>query len=643
MKFSKILTFVTGITLTYGRCIVKESKNSNELSSVEDLSSNEDILNNVDDSSATEILNFENEIVTTIDPYEEPTSVIDDLLPTSTEAIEPEPTKTPLPLIPGPVSCTYKKKDTDTKFNIDSDNQINCNGTTCEVKGNGVEISEGIVTINAAGNYILQGELQGQIRIEANEKDYVHLILNDIHIKSEEGPALVALSAEKVTLTLVGDSNEFLDSDNYIETEDEKYPDACFYAKTDVSINGEGTLDITGNYNAGIHCTKDLKLVTGNVNVLDAKDKGIKVKDSICFHDANVFVNSYNSAIKVTNDKKVDKGFIVIENGNITLSTKNDALHAETHVTIYGGLIDIKDCREGIEGQMIDVLGGEIIISTTNDGFNASIIGADKKPTMPGGAKKPNFGKKKDENENENENVNVMPMPMPGGPMPEGGMPEGGMPGGPEGPGGPGGPFGPQVGPEANDGSVYINIVGGKIDITAHARGGYDIDGIDSNGILYIGGNAEVYVDLQLGKLYGDFATLDSDGDNVVSGRATVVTTSAYLSWEDAGKFMTEEEAKNRPPPPPGTREDRGKIYQPFIRILDMEKQPDHTEIILKDKNGEIIVTYTPQYAFDYILIISPKLIGGESYELTAGSFVQTVEASPADEGSYVSPSVESI
>jgi len=637
MKFSNILSFIAGIAIAYG-AVIPENYDANELSANEELSndivvdaeavsevvisSDEEIEVDVDaedvgvEDSGVEDSDYE-ETTTVITVFEtstieveptstvEPASIVEPTVePTSTVVEQPtttdvdEPTVTPLDLIPGPVTCTYKKKDTDAKFDIKSDNQIKCEGTSCTVEGKGAVVSDGIVTINAAGNYILQGKLQGQVRIEAGEKDYVHLILNDANIKSEEGPAVAALSAEKVTITLVGE-NALIDSENYVNTDD-KQPNACLYAKTDLSINGEGSLDITGKFGTTLHCTKDLKLVSGNITV-DAKNKGIQAKNSICIHEANVEVNSVNSALKVTNKTKADKGFVVIDNGNVTISTENDAIHAETHVTIYDGFIDIKKCSEGIEGQMIDILGGEFHITTNNDAINASYITAVKQPKGLPPPPPPSF----DPND-----PNGFPMGM-----------------------------GPHFGPESNDGSMYINIVGGKLYITA--KDSQEIDGIDSNGILYVGGTAEIYVDLEYGKIYGDFAALDSDGDNVVAGKATVVAAAQSLSWEEAGEFMTEEERNNRPPPPPPPAKATGDIYQLFISMKDLPKQPAHTEFVLKDKDGNVIVSYAPECGYNTAFIISPKLVEGESYEFSAGSYVETVVPSKDLEGTYKSPSVD--
>jgi len=562
----------------------------------------EDITNNNDSDSEVEKVN--NTVVKTITTEKvEPTSTIDFPTETATETETIEPTETSIILTPGPVSCTYKKKDEDEKFNENKDNSITCNGKICTVKGNGVTATEGLVTITAAGNYILQGELQGQVLIQADKKDFIHLILNDSSVISNSGPALNIQQAEKVTITLVG-HNKLEDSENYVT--EEKAPDSCLYAKADLSFNGDGILDVTGNFGTAIHTSKDLKLVTGNINV-DAKDKGIKAKNSICIKDANIYVNSINTALKVTRQDDPEKGYIVIDNGNITLSSQNDAIHGETHITINDGFIDIKDCKEGIEAQMIDILGGEIHINSFNDGINASKVGKIK-----------------------NEDDMMMPPPPPP-PMGDPNDPNSFM-----------GP--PPPPPEATDGSMYINIVGGKTYITVN---GVDIDGIDSNGILYVGGKAELYVNLQYGGIYGNMATLDGDGDNVIHGDATIVTTSRYLGYEEAGEILEKQMEKlgitgpvERPPPPPKSAEEKGKIYQDYINI-EIPRQAAKSEIVLRDEKNKVIASYKPLNEYDRILITSPKMKAGMSYTLTAGNFTESYVASKAFEVSFESPSVD--
>jgi len=269
-------------------------------------------------------------------------------------------------------------------------------------------------------------------------------------------------------------------------------PDAYFFVESDLSFNDSGSFVITGNYADAIRCNKDLKFVKGTVTVPSTVLRGIKARNSICVNESSVLnVNATDSAIKVTQDNHPEKGYIVIDGGNTNITTKKDAIHAETHLTVKGGYIDIKECDEGIEGQMVDILGGEIHISASNDGINASSIKKVKDTSnIKEGSPLPEIDK----------DGNVIFQPPPG---PEDGEVKLPPPS------------------EGIDGSVYINIVGGKTFINTI---GIDFDGIDSNGILYIGGEAEVYSSVFGGE---PSSPLDADGEVSLAPGATIVATAA--------------------------------------------------------------------------------------------------------------------
>ena len=57
---------------------------------------------------------------------------------------------------------------------------------------------DGDLTITEAGTYILSGEYEGMIVIEAGEEDKVQLVLENATITNESGPAIYVRSADKV-------------------------------------------------------------------------------------------------------------------------------------------------------------------------------------------------------------------------------------------------------------------------------------------------------------------------------------------------------------------------------------------------------------------------------------------------------------
>ncbi|ORX41367.1 hypothetical protein BCR36DRAFT_588062 [Piromyces finnis] len=519
-------------------------------------------------------------------------------------------------LTAGPVSCNYKNKDLDDEYNPNSDVSIKCNGNSCTVNGSGATASSGKVTITSAGTYIVQGSLNGQVLIEATKEDFIHLVLNSVTIKSTNGPAIYGTAASKVVITLVGD-NTLSDSNNYSAVNGE--PDACIFIDSDVSINGSGSINVTGNYNDAIRCKKDLKLISGKITIPKATQRGIKAKNSICILDADIDITSQNSAIKVTKDDDPEKGFVVIDGGKINISTGKDAIHAETHLTIRDGYINVKKCEEGIEGQMVDILGGEIHVFAYNDAINAGKIGSGDKSANPFA----DFG-------------------------------------------------------AGNDGSVYINIVGGKVYVDAE---GSDIDGIDANGVLYIGGNAEVYSSVNKGTIYGFYAALDADGANSICPGATVVALGT--SGGNGGFFKRDGRKEKRQWNNGGWNmggnnnnggwnnggnnnnnggwnmgnnggwnnggfgggfggmmgAESGLVYQPYIQT-SVTAQQANAKLVVTDSSNNVIISYVPRNPYAALLITSPKMVAGETYTIKAGNSSTTAKASSPATGNVTPPSV---
>ncbi len=98
--------------------------------------------------------------------------------------------------------------------------------------------------ITDAGDYRLSGELHGSIRIRAEEQ-IVHLFLNGVNVTSVTAPAINVESAGKVIITAEsGTENTLTDGSKYISDD----CDACIFSMSDITINGSGSLTVSGYY-----------------------------------------------------------------------------------------------------------------------------------------------------------------------------------------------------------------------------------------------------------------------------------------------------------------------------------------------------------------------------------------------------------
>ncbi len=418
--------------------------------------------------------------------------------------------------------------------------------------------------ITKSGTYHLTGALEdGKITINA-KNEVVKLILDNVSISNSAGPAISCLEAEDLVIELVGE-NTLEDGANYANETDEDIT-GTIYSKADLTIEGSGGLNITGNFQDGIVSKDDLKIKSGTY-VIDAADDGIRGKDSVYIVDGNFTINSASDSIKSTNEIDAGKGFVLIEKGNfnlisaakgikafntvliydgifdinsyddsihsdnyigitngqINIDSGDDGIHANSKIIIDGGEINIDKAYEGIEAQAILINDGKITVKSTDDGINAG-GGADSSATNRKGA----------------------------------------------------GAF------DADEDCV-ITINGGQIYVNASG------DGIDSNGYVYFNGGRTI-VD---GPTNNGNGALDAGaGVNISGGDVIAVGASG----------MAVSFNKN------------SSVYNLSIYLASV--QAAGTKIEIKNSQEEAVVSHTSAKTFSHMTIGSEKLYPGETYTI---------------------------
>ena len=108
-----------------------------------------------------------------------------------------------------------------------------------EGAGENYVYDSGRLTIVHAGNYKLTGKMNGgNIVIRVCEDEVVHLILDDVEIKSFEGPAIYVENAAKAVITAKEGTENVLSDNSMYERELE----ACIFSNCDLTLNGNGML-----------------------------------------------------------------------------------------------------------------------------------------------------------------------------------------------------------------------------------------------------------------------------------------------------------------------------------------------------------------------------------------------------------------
>ena len=508
------------------------------------------------------------------------------------------------------VDKDFTDRDKDGNYDESSAVKINLSSDKAEAEGEGVSISGATVTISKEGTYMVSGTLDnGQIIVDAADTDKVQIVLANAEINCETNAAIYVKSADKVFVTLAdGTTNKLSGGTKYIDTDDNTV-DGVIFSKDDLTVNGSGNLEVNANYKHGI-VSKDTLAITGGNLSITAVSQCLSGKDEVKILDGTFLLTTSGKAVKSSNEDDTSlgniyvaggtftvnskddsfhaSGSIIIDGGTFTVESEDDAFHADQDVVINNGAITVTSCYEGLEGYRVSVNGGEISIQASDDGINAAkpkSAATEGEDTSQGNSGKEQPEMPQDDqgqgaqqsDENHSRIQSDESQPQEGQQRRRGGGPGGGGPMG-------GGQMG---GGMENDTDAYIKITGGTLYVDAEG------DGLDSNGSLLISGGT-VYV---TGPVSDGDGAIDYNGDGIITGGTVIAVGSS------------------------GMAEGFGDSSSQCSVLYNLTAQQEAgTVITLRDKEGNELISFTPEKKYSSVVISSPKLQTGNTYTLTAGS-----------------------
>ncbi len=261
------------------------------------------------------------------------------------------------------------------------------NGDSISAEGQGVTVDGSTATITAAGTYSLTGSLSdGKIVVNSTDTGTVRLILNGASIYNSTSSPIYVQNAEKTIIVLADQTeNSVSDGTSYVfESADEDEPNAAIFSKSDLTIYGNGTLTVNGNYNDGI-ASKDGLILSGGTVLVNAVDDGIRGKDYLVVKDGNITVTAQGDGLKADNEEDATKGFIYVEKGTLDVTSGGDAIQAATDVVVTDGEIRLTSgggsnhaisadaSAKGIKGTTsVSLDGGTFVVDSADDALHSN-------------------------------------------------------------------------------------------------------------------------------------------------------------------------------------------------------------------------------------------------------------------------------
>jgi hypothetical protein len=354
------------------------------------------------------------------------------------------------------------------------------------------------------------------------------------------GKNYLVIRGGNITVNSVGDG---LTSDN-AEEEDRGY----------VSIE-DGTIKVTSTKGDAITAQTDLLVTGGTITVTsgggsnalpdeNVSTKGLKAGVFMIIDDGNFSISSSDDAIH--SDHK-----IIINNGTYQLASGDDGIHADTSIEINNGSFDISKSYEGLESTTITINNGHIEIVSSDDGIQVG-----------------------------------------GGEIFGGGWGGGGGGGG-------GGRFVPEDFIYINGGFIYVDSGGD----------GLDTDGLIeiNDGIVIINGPESRETDMMDAAIdYGFEGSLKINGGILV---AVGTSSMAEAPSESSTQYS--------------------------VLIKFNSERSANTLVNIQTASGETVLTYKPPMAYQAITFSSPELTTGSYVVYLGGTSTGTISYGMYEDGTY--------
>lgn len=241
------------------------------------------------------------------------------------------------------LSINLNKKDKLNKTSVDDlDTSVNLDTSDEKIDWSNYQDEEIVLskslTITEDGVYHLSGKITDGL-VTVNTSGDVLLILDNVEIVNNSGPAIYVESANTVVIRTLNDTENILtDGSNYSNFDSDV--EGAIYSKDDLILEGDGTLILNGNKGDAIVCKDDLKINSGKF-IINSRDDAIRGKDSVYILDGEFTINAEGDGIKSSNDTESDKGYVKIEKGIFNITTSLDGIDAKTKVIIHGGTFNI--------------------------------------------------------------------------------------------------------------------------------------------------------------------------------------------------------------------------------------------------------------------------------------------------------------
>ncbi len=199
--------------------------------------------------------------------------------------------------------------------------------------------SGSVYTLSKAGTYSVSGKLNGQIVVEAGDDDEVVIELNGVSITCDSDSPIKAISGSKLEISAKKGTDNIIKDNRKTKTTDiASQGEGAISADIDLKLKGTGTLVVTGNYNNGVHTSKDLTIQKMTLKTT-GYNNALKGKDSVTITSGTIQAYALTGNGIKTDDSDVSekgnqRGIIAINGGTVYVDSLHDAIDASYNIVV---------------------------------------------------------------------------------------------------------------------------------------------------------------------------------------------------------------------------------------------------------------------------------------------------------------------
>ena len=528
----------------------------------------------------------------------------------------------------------FTDRDREIGYDDETAGHITLLGDTAQADTDAVTVNGSCVTITDEGTYVVAGTLNdGCLVVRADDTDKVQLVLNGASITCSDSAALYVAEADKVFVTTAaGTQNTLANGGAYAENEEANI-DGAVFSRSDLTLNGAGSLAVTAAAGHGIVSKDDLVVTSGSYTIT-AASHALSGKDSVRIAGGDFTLDAGKDGIHAENADDAQLGYVYLAGGDFVIDAQGDGISAASWLIAEGGsyaitagggaaaaeprtdagfggrggfdaaaqAVDTADTSntastKGIKtGTALTLNGGDYTLDTANDALHTNgdmcVTGgsftiatgddglhADGALAISGGTLTVTESY---------EGIEGLSVEITGGEIDVTASDDGlNAAGGNDGSGAMGGrdAFAAEEG-------AYIAIAGGTIRVNAWG------DGLDSNGDLTVSGG-QVYVN---GPSDAANGALDYNGSASITGGILAAASGAGGMEVNFGDGSAQ-----------------GSI------LLSVGQQEAGTTLTLADADGTVLLEWQPAKSYNTVVLSCPGLVDGGTYTVTAGDSAQTV------------------